>query len=588
MCIVSFFAANTGFSQALLLEKGVRADELWCYPVLGDSNSYKYLSSDAGLSYVNNKPEFSFLSYWFENRDLMPAGSKSSEAGSILHFLISYYTPEEKIKKALDALRKMKKNDKIHFLGPVMYTKAKYTLVSSILKDGTSQPDKVLYTGEAPVLENSKLAFSFSLDADKSSLLLESFKMATSDISFVFELSFSGLSENYSGTMDVNWSNSSAVKEVFGGGEFNYLNIISVGGKVESTMEELKKKQFIKVNITGSNADLQAQFNVAYNKLLDILFAEAKPSDITPDAAQKNLVNNTNNINLFSNVTNKNNTGGGDGQTQMAPKPMISLTGGYKLKKLKESGESHFEFNGRSSVSLNHFIAFNLKDIYQKYKNDQSIIKRVAINDMFYYKKKILVDVDSDLSKYIGSLVSNVNIWIYKKYQNGDSTVLTAPISVHQLDTIQKGMYFEYRNNGDKNVAAFDKYKYKYVVNLAGGGSYEVSDSSTQNSITIYCPFHLQTVAIEANQDTLRAKGVSNVLVLITSYKNKNKPDQKQLLYKVNGVNSESNTSCQIILPDNVFDYDYTITWTMTNGKKIKQKGTDNTGILLVNNVPKE
>ncbi len=49
-------------AQQIMIDRGVRAGDLWCFPLLTDSLVYLYLPSDARLGTDNNgQPQFSFL-----------------------------------------------------------------------------------------------------------------------------------------------------------------------------------------------------------------------------------------------------------------------------------------------------------------------------------------------------------------------------------------------------------------------------------------------------------------------------------------------------------------------------------------------
>ncbi|HEV8128494.1 MAG TPA: hypothetical protein VGQ14_02435, partial [Candidatus Eisenbacteria bacterium] len=188
--------ARDADAQQILIDRGVQVAGLWCFPLLEDSLTYLYLPSQAELAAdPDSTPVFSFLRYI----DVKPSETKDetrsvSEAGGggILNFMVLYKTPEEQIKAAQGALRTRLDNKNIKLKGPVVFEKARYTLVSSILgKDSTETRYRVLTTGEAPVLEGSRMAFTFGLTPQASKLLLESFKMATPDVSLQFELGFS-------------------------------------------------------------------------------------------------------------------------------------------------------------------------------------------------------------------------------------------------------------------------------------------------------------------------------------------------------------------------------------------------------------
>src|SRR5690606_37720097 len=188
---------GTSKAQQIHIDQGVQVNGLWCFPVHNKPKTYKYLPTQSRLALDENQhPKFSFMRYITEKPTEGTSGNSISQAGGggILHFLILYDTPEEQIEKAERLLVEKFEDDEIKIVGPIVFDSGKYALVSSILNSETNERKKqILAMGEAPVMENSRIALSFDVDPLHSKLLLESFKMDTPDISITFELSFSGL-----------------------------------------------------------------------------------------------------------------------------------------------------------------------------------------------------------------------------------------------------------------------------------------------------------------------------------------------------------------------------------------------------------
>ena len=64
-------------AQSILIDKGINAEGLWCFPVHKKENTYRYLPQRARLSLQNDSiPEFSFLRYITEK----PSENKSISA----------------------------------------------------------------------------------------------------------------------------------------------------------------------------------------------------------------------------------------------------------------------------------------------------------------------------------------------------------------------------------------------------------------------------------------------------------------------------------------------------------------------------
>jgi hypothetical protein len=116
--LVTVFLCLSWITQAqfLLIDQGTQAAGLWCFPVYGIPNAFKYLPSQARLA-LNEKqqPEFSFMRYVLEKPSANNASGSITQAGGggLLHFLILYDTPVEQIAEAQKVLREKFKNDEI-------------------------------------------------------------------------------------------------------------------------------------------------------------------------------------------------------------------------------------------------------------------------------------------------------------------------------------------------------------------------------------------------------------------------------------------------------------------------------------------
>ena len=89
LLVVFVFVGNTS-AQQIMIDRGVKAGDLWCFPLLTDSLVYLYLPSDARLGTDDKgQPQFSFLRYVDNTKD-STAGNNSitkTGGGARLNFL---------------------------------------------------------------------------------------------------------------------------------------------------------------------------------------------------------------------------------------------------------------------------------------------------------------------------------------------------------------------------------------------------------------------------------------------------------------------------------------------------------------------
>ncbi|TAE52058.1 MAG: hypothetical protein EAZ89_09135, partial [Bacteroidetes bacterium] len=275
------------FAQQVLIDRGVRAEGLWCFPLITDSLTYLYLPSQARLALDEDSlPQFSFMRYMIEKPGAGPAGNTINEAGggAVLHFLVQYETPARQIQRAQAKLKEILQNPDVKLRGPVVFQKGRYALISSIIDPKTNEEGEALIsTGEAPILENTRIALSFDMTPQQSKILLESFKMATPDISIVFELTFSGLSDSYHADLEVDWTEVKKDQSFNAGG-----SIYFVSADVELGLKEMMKNSAIKLTTAGSDQNMEGLLTVVYDKLVKLLFDPVDPEDV-PEAAQGGL-----------------------------------------------------------------------------------------------------------------------------------------------------------------------------------------------------------------------------------------------------------------------------------------------------------
>ena len=284
--IILLFLMNLPLqAQQILIDRGVRAGKLWCFPLLSDSLTYLYLPHEARLGLrENNEPEFSLIRYALLDKHTEGEVNTITEAdgGATLHFLVLYDTPEIVIHESEAALRQITGNEETSLRGPVIFSEGRYALISSILTEGVSQDTnrkpKMLAVGQAPVLEGSKIALSFQMDPKTSSLLLQSLQMPTPDVSLVFDMTFSGLTDSYQAELFVDWSQVRESKAFEASGSAYILS-----AQVELGFEKLFRENAIQLKAYGSNDAMEGLLNTVYDKLLQLLFQPIKPEHVPDD-----------------------------------------------------------------------------------------------------------------------------------------------------------------------------------------------------------------------------------------------------------------------------------------------------------------
>lgn len=573
VALLLLLMAGPASAQQILVDRGIRAADLWCFPLETDPRTYVYIPAAARLATDDSgRPEFSFVRY------VIAAGSEAASAatitqaagGGILHFLVLLETPPAMVEAAQASLRKTLKNDEVTLRGPIVFADGRYALVSSILKPSGSGTEKALVAGgRAPVLEGNRLALSFELDAQHASLLLESFKMATPDVSLVFDMSFGGLTEAYDAELTIDWSEVRKSEGFSAGG-----TIYFVSADVEAKFDELFRNNAIKLRSSGTDSAMEALLETVYNKLLELLFkpveAERIPADQRGGLTQAlSALTDTRSGPLSSRKT----TGFG-------------IYGGYQVKEMRSSGMSRLDFNHRATVERHAFIALNVGDVHRRYGGDPSYFRAVNLEDPTFLQREVHVGVDGALLRDFEGYINSVTVTLRKLHGGGNQTVRELVLDRDSYKKNGNDLRMVYGWDGDSDRMAWLSYDYRMSWSFKGGGTHESAWKTSETPmIELFSPFERRTVSIVGNLQALAASGVRAVVVQI-EYPFFDGRRRRQVVVKTNEPETEHEV--EITLPLNEFSYDYSISWQLEGNRRLTTHGKDSSGLVFIDELPQQ
>lgn len=553
----------TGYSQPVLVGGFVEAEGLICFPVYGDSTQYRYLPSRGRLATTENDlPEFSFLQYAVENTDAPVSGSSITEAngGGLIHFLVLYDTPEDQVRKAERELKRKLKRQDLILSGPVEINAGKFMLISSLLIDGKEQKE-IIGTGVAPVFQNSRVAFSFLVEPLKAKLLMESFKMATPDISITFDLEFSGLTNAYNGQLVVDWAQ---VQE----SEYSNSSVDAIfySSDVEKSFGSLIQNGAIRMETYGNDSIASDLLSLAYDRLLKLMFDPVRPDSIPPEKTRGAL----------EEIFGRRGLLGG-------------LVGGsdvYKKQTIRTSGQTVVQINSRKLVPRHHLVTFNIGDLHKNFGDNERIFRKVAIDDPAFQQREVLVNLDGSIRDEFEDMISSVSVTMRKNHQNGDETVKEIFVNKDVLSEYDGTSKLIYLNKGDNNRTGWLDYDYLVNWQFKKDGNY-VADWVTANSpvINLYTPYKYRQIDLIGDVKKLEDTGVIAVSVEISyPFFDRTKKDRVTIKTK----DDQADYNLEAILPLDTDIVDYSITWIFREGRKVMQRGQDEYGVILIDEVPNE
>jgi hypothetical protein len=262
--------AQKDFVQRILLDKPVSAGTLKVFPLVEDPNSYYYLPNKVRLGVdENGRPQFSFIRF-VEN---VRSGANEKEAGvgnggGYVHLLIGLSVTPDEIKAAEQELKNVNPKGKI--VGTVVYRGGTMALVTkSALTNSTSGEGqrRVLGIGPAPVLEGDKIAVSFILDKTDATLLWESLKTPTPDISFNLNMTLAGYQSPVEFKIEMEWDKIYN-HEIFNAGVATPILQAEIG----IATQQLKESGAIKITQIGEDPNMQRLQDLLTNKMIDLCF----------------------------------------------------------------------------------------------------------------------------------------------------------------------------------------------------------------------------------------------------------------------------------------------------------------------------
>lgn len=568
-----FLMCHLGMGQDLLINQGHRSENgLWCFPLLSDTTQYLYLPADAALVMEDSLPKFSFMRYILEKPSTEASSSALSQAdgGGILHFLVQYYTPKGMIQQAEEELRETYENEDIRIRGPVVFKKARYTVISSIVNEDNVRTNRYLTSGEAPVLEGSKIALAFEMDPIKSKLLMESLKMTTSDISVAFELTFEGISDHFEASMEVDW-NEVKNSQSFGG----KANVYVVSAEVEAGFEKLRKNNNIRLDIRGSNTKMEALIQVVYDKLLTLMFEPVIKDDVPKE-------DNSNSEDFITDaVTGLFETDGALGSGNILG---FGLSAHYKQKDINFQGTGTMDFTGRFPSERNHFLTFNLGNLYQEYGQDSLIFRDVPMWDPAFQQRAVYVGIDGSLEREFEDMIEGVTVWIKKQHANDDITLKDVFVNKDKFSESEGRIPIIYLNHGDTDLDQWMNYEYKTIWNFTGGAKFTTAYKPDASSmINLYTPFKRKAIELEGDLDELTQADIKVTKVKI-EYDFFGETQSHDV--KIRQGDALDEKSFEITLPNDQDEINYTITWFKKDGSRMEKQGTDQYGLIFIDDLP--
>jgi hypothetical protein len=631
--IISAGQGETKFTPQIVLDKGVKAGDLTCFPEVGNNTRYYYLPNQPKVAtHDDGSPVFSFVRFVENERSGADAAEiKEAGGGGIVHVLFGLSVSPEQRKAAEQELRRIAPSATL--VGPVIYQSGTCALVTS--PPGEGEKKQVVGVGPAPVMDGDFVAVSILLSKKESQLLWATFQTPTPDLSFTFNMMLGGY--NSPVTAKVTFNRDQIYKD-----KHFQLGVATpiFGAEIGVMVQDLKDNGAIKIEQVGTDVQMEHLLDLVTQKFTEE-FCAPMGSPNAPNFSQLGAIAGGERSFLDRateqynrNVTEtraanegirrdnaaeqerartaaradiaderaaaRDTTAGGrprritEGSavrtatptdrpaTTVPPyvpqmqeqrsQPMLYAMASFQMKEIRMSGSKTFDFSKSLATSINQTFSKNIGKLDCK-----ACFKEVNLDDPLYKQREIVAMVDGMNATDFGQYVNFVTLNLQKKHQTGELT--NDEVRIDRKNFNKEGNNFKllYGWKGDSDRNKWMNYKYKASWSFFGG--YAVTEDWKEGdagAISLTPPFQRKLVDLQGDPQSLKDQEVRLVNVTIF-YKI---GDKEQTVQTSMNPSSESFAKrLDFILPKGVNDYEYEITWvkkgntTQTSGRK-KYNGT--------------
>lgn len=257
---VIFFSCLIFLSAEVSLEEVIQAGRYMFYRDHAEAHKYYYIPDQPRLATrPDGTPEFTFIKYTKTGEDIK---------GGVVHFLVTWGLSGSEISTAEASLQMI--DPEAELAGPVPFKAGAFKIVSATAGEGGLFNVKICGEGKAPIMPGQKGAVSIALTQEGATLLWESFKNPTSDVSVVFNLTYAGITPAYEAKLKVDWDKVYNHHDVSLSGS-GIVKVVKLESELRAIFDQLRQEGAIELEVTGESEDMEGLLNVAYGHLIKLM-----------------------------------------------------------------------------------------------------------------------------------------------------------------------------------------------------------------------------------------------------------------------------------------------------------------------------
>jgi len=442
--------------------------------------------------------------------------AKSNMSGGILHFLCEFKLPDEAVKELQKALEKEVPGAKIAGAVPLMEPKGEdassFEVISAVLSDTAEDgfTRKVISSGHAPLTPGSKAAVAAVLSPQGATLLWETLKEPTADISIAihayYEAAVTGYHAKVSADVSTVYEHFSSVLNVQKGHKKRQLRNI---------VDELVRKSVIKVEVTeraGLDIDTKSMEGITAlvtTKLVELMFDAETGLSKVPEkevAVEHGQIPGRQKASWFTRTFL-----GGSGDQQYITDNQYVM----KSRQDIQTTQFYIDLSRRTTIRVPVHTAGNMGGIYQSFKDDDKVFHVVNLDDPSFEMREVYFMVDNEYTTAFQDTINFVAVSFRKQYPESHDVTEQLMFTAQGIDQGKTSQSVRYPRLGITDSSWLD---YEYRVNWsvrdrptvtipAGKDQWLKAKDST---IALVPPFTKLTVGVEVDgtQDDFVANNV--------------------------------------------------------------------------------
>ncbi|WP_022853284.1 hypothetical protein [Thermodesulfatator atlanticus] len=487
---------------------------------------------------------------------------KGDTSGGLLHMLVTLTLPPDELEDLRKEFAKIRSGAEI--VGPLPLLQAKegsFKVISGTLSDkGFTR--SIISSGRAPLTPGSQAAIAAVLDQHGATLLWNSLKSPTSDVSVSIRAYYEALLPSIKAHV---YADISTVYEHFS--KVKNIQEDYTRDQIRRITDELVRTGVIKVEVLerlpgdAGNRAIQSLVDLLSQKLTDLIFDQRTGFTAVP--AKEKAVE--------------------AGQIKGRQKKgwlarLFTSTGNQKyytdnqfvLKERKDISRGVFSINltRRTVIKVPYDTAGNLSGFYAVYHEDARLFKVVNLADPAFQKREVFFRIDGDFVQAFESLINFASVTLKKTYPNHEEATGELIFTREDLRQGKFSKSWRYARLGQKD-AGWLKYAYKTSWDLKGHHQFESTWQETDAPIiTLAPPLKRFDLTVDADRLAFEDFGVRAAVIMVRYKLFGQKVIKRLAVLKASDGESLSEF---ILFLDPKATLEYQVSWFYSDGQRIKK-----------------